>query len=443
MKRFALFLSLCLLTNCAVAAQSDIHHYTLSNGLQLYVKPDKRANVVISQLWYKAGSADEQNGLTGLAHLLEHMMFKGTKKFPAGEFSKLIAANGGEQNAFTSTDYTVYYQKLAADRLPLAFELEADRMENLQFSEQEFKKEIEVVKEERRMRIDDNPQGVTYERFMAAAHLNAPYHHLTIGWMNDLNNIRLEDAKRWYDTWYVPNNAVLVVVGDVDAKKVHRLAQRYFGKIAKGKLPRRLNYQEPPALSRRDVSVRATAKLPLLILGFNSPSLKDTDNAKDVYALDVLSGVLSGNDTSRFSKQLIRGKQIAVSAQAGFDLYSRYPGLFTISAVPAKGTSIEQLRDELMAQVEQLQQQPINKDELRRIIIQTRANKIYGQDSLSGQAMQIGSLASNGFSVAEIENYLQQVQQLSAADLQQAAKRYLTKERLTIATLIPIAKRSQ
>ncbi|HDJ86948.1 MAG TPA: insulinase family protein, partial [Chromatiales bacterium] len=225
---------LLLLFAPAVAA-GPVHEYRLDNGLRVLVKEDHRAPVVVSQVWYKVGSGDEHGGITGISHALEHMMFQGTAKHPAGEFSRIVAANGGRENAFTGRDYTAYFQLLAKDRLPVSFELESDRMRNLSLKEADFRKEIQVVMEERRLRTDDNPQALTYERFNAAAFVSSPYHHPVIGWMDDLRNLKIGDLRAWYRRWYAPNNATLVVVGDVDPQAVLRLAERYFGPLPAGR----------------------------------------------------------------------------------------------------------------------------------------------------------------------------------------------------------------
>src|SRR3989338_6861818 len=196
---------------CFADANKVAHEYSLKNGLTLIVKEDHRAPIVVSQVWYRIGSSDEQNGITGIAHVLEHMMFRGTKKYGPGELARIIANNGGEQNAFTDTDFTVYYELLAADKLPFSFALEADSMQHLLLRDQEFKKEIQVVMEERRLRTDDNPQGQTYERLMAAAHVSTGYHHQHIGWLHDLQNLSVHDVRAWYNAWYVPNNAIFFV----------------------------------------------------------------------------------------------------------------------------------------------------------------------------------------------------------------------------------------
>ena len=262
----------------AAAAHAAVFEKTLANGLKVIVKEDHRAPVVVQQIWYKAGSMDERTGTTGIAHVLEHMMFKGTKSVPKGEFSKRIAAAGGRENAFTSSDYTAYFQTLHKSKLPLAMRLESDRMHNLQLVDAEFSKEIKVVMEERRMRTDDDPGSLLYEKLMAAAYQEHPYQNPVIGWMNDLQTLSGDDARAWYKTWYVPNNAVLVVAGDVKASVVFTLAQRYYGVIPARKLPARKHFSEPPQLGVKRIVLKAPAKLPQLVLAYHTPTIRDAEN---------------------------------------------------------------------------------------------------------------------------------------------------------------------
>ena len=238
----------------------SVQEFKLDNGLKLMVQEDHRSPVVVSQVWYKAGSLDEVNGKTGVAHVLEHMMFKGTKKVKAGQFSRIIAAAGGKENAFTSSDYTCYFQQLEKSNLALSFELEADRMANLQLTKEEFDKEIKVVMEERRWRTDDKPQSLVNEAFQGAVYRAHPYSRPVIGFMNDLENMSYEDAREWYDLWYAPNNATVVVVGDVQAQEVYKLAKQHFGKLSTKKLPVRKPQVEPAQLGERRVVVKAPAK---------------------------------------------------------------------------------------------------------------------------------------------------------------------------------------
>lgn len=287
------------------SAYANPYEYVLDNGLKLIVKQDHRSPVVVTQIWYKAGSIDEVNGVTGVAHVLEHMMFKGTEKVPNGEFSKKIAAAGGRENAFTSYDYTAYYQQLHKNHLPMAMELEADRMRNLILTREEFEKEIKVVMEERRLRTDDQARSLLYEKMMAVAFQSHPYKNPIIGWMNDLENMSVEDTQEWYDRWYAPNNATLVVVGDVDADEVFQLAKKYYGAIQSHSLfaiDARKPQVEPPQLGTKRITVKAPAELPYLIMGFHAPAIKNVNEDWEPYALEILEGVLDGHASARLSK---------------------------------------------------------------------------------------------------------------------------------------------
>ena len=256
-------------------SQADTFEKTLGNGLKVIVKEDHRAPVLVQQVWYRAGSMDESTGTTGVAHVLEHMMFKGTKAVAPGDFSKRIAAAGGRENAFTSYDYTAYFQQLHKDKLGLAMKLESDRMHNLLLSDAEFGKEIRVVMEERRMRTDDEPHALLFEKLMAMSFQEHPYQHPIIGWMNDLQTLTAADARSWYQRWYAPNNAVLVIAGDVNAKEVFAMAQRYYGSIPSHALPKRKQFTEPPQLGIKRLTVKAPAELPVIVMAYHAPTLRD------------------------------------------------------------------------------------------------------------------------------------------------------------------------
>ena len=287
----------------AAAYAAGIVDTTLPNGLRVIVKEDHRAPVMVSQVWYRAGSIDEFNGTTGVAHVLEHMMFKGSKTVPPGEFSKRIAAAGGRENAFTSRDHTAYFQQMHKDKLELSMQLEADRMANLVIDDASFAKEIQVVMEERRMRTDDNPQSVLYERLMAAAYQAHPYQRPIIGWMNDLEQMTGQDARDWYTRWYAPNNATLVIAGDVNADAVLALAQKYYGALKAQPLPVRKPQTEPAQVGIKRINVKAPAKLPYLIMAYHAPVLRDWKQDWVPYALQILGGVMSGNDSARLQNR--------------------------------------------------------------------------------------------------------------------------------------------
>ena len=274
-----------LLPGLLTAALANPYETTLKNGLRVIVKEDRRAPTAAQMVWYRIGSMDEVDGASGVAHVLEHMMFKGTPSVGAGEFNKRVAAAGGRDNAFTSRDYTAYFQQVPKEKLPEMMQLEADRMRHLNVDPKEFAQEIKVVMEERRMRTDDNPQSRLFEQMNAVAFQAHPYRRPIIGWMNDLENMSAADAKAWYDTWYVPNNAYVVITGDVDHKEVFALAEKYYGQLEGRALPARKPQVEPAQDGTRRVNVKAPAELPVLIMGYKAPVLRDVDKDSDPYAL--------------------------------------------------------------------------------------------------------------------------------------------------------------
>lgn len=416
------------------------NEYSLGNGLKLVVKEDHRSPVVISQIWYKAGSIDELNGATGVAHVLEHMMFKGTKKVPGGEFSRRIAAAGGRENAFTSRDYTAYFQQLQKSRLPLAMELESDRMRNLVLTEDEFAKEIKVVMEERRLRTDDQPRALVHEKMTATAYQSHPYRRPVIGWMNDLDNMNVNDAKEWYDRWYAPNNAVLVVVGDVNPKEVFVLAQKYYGQIkSRPLLPldKRKPQTEPLQVGIKRITVKAPARLPYLAMGYHAPVLRNPATDWEPYALEMLAGVMDGNESARLNKELVRERRIASSAGAGYDSTARGPGMFYLDGTPSEGRTVADLEAALRGEVEKLVRDGVTEEELARVKAQVVAGHVFQLDSMAYQAMQIGQLESIGLSYRDVDTMLKKLQAVTAEQVRDVAKKYLKDDSLTVAILDP------
>lgn len=418
------------------AADRTFSH-TLDNGMKIIVREDHRAPVMVSQVWYKVGSSYEHAGVTGVSHVLEHLMFKGTEKVPDGEFSKLIARYGGSENAFTSYDYTGYYQVMSATNLPLSMELEADRMQNAIMPDEAFDKEIEVVKEERRLRTDDKPNSVAYERFMAAAYLSSGYHNPVIGWMHDLDNMNAQDARTWYKKWYMPNNAILVVVGDVKATEVFELAARYFGPIPKGEVPKRPLNQEVAGKGERRISVDIPAKIPTLYVGYNVPGINTAEDETDVYALRMLSGVLDGGYSARIETDMVRNQGIAASAGAGYGGFSLGDTLFYFSGVPAEGYSIEQLEAAFNEQIEKLQTELADPEELERVKAQIISGIVYQQDSISSQANQIGRMEAIGRSWQEADAMVEKLSAITPEQIQAAARKYLVPNNKTVAVLNP------
>jgi zinc protease len=436
--RIKSLLILILAMPVSVFAASSIQEYKLDNGLKIVVQEDHRSPVVVSQVWYRAGSIDEVNGKTGVAHVLEHMMFKGTKKVPAGQFSRLIAAAGGKENAFTGTDYTCYFQQLEKSKLPLSFELEADRMANLNLTKEEFDKEIKVVMEERRWRTDDKPQAMVNEAFQGAVYRAHPYSRPVVGFMNDLENMTYEDAREWYNHWYAPNNATLVVVGDVKADDVYKLAQQYFGNLTPKVLPARKPQVEPPQIGERRLIVKAPAKQPYILMGYHVPALNDPDKDWEPYALEVLAGVLSGNPAARLNQSLVRDTQLAVDVSAGYDLMSRGRlSLFELDGTPSEGKTVGEVEAALIQQLEKIKTSGVTNEELDRVKAGAIAADVYQRDSMFYQAMQIGTVETNGFPWKILDDYQAKLRAVTSEQVQVVAKKYLVKDNLTIATLDP------
>lgn len=436
---FVMFFTLPLFAVEASAVNGGkVTEYKLDNGMQVIVKEDKRAPIAVSQVWYKVGSSYEPHGITGVSHLLEHMMFKGTKQHPTGEFSRIIAANGGRENAFTSRDYTAYFQTMSADRIEISFKLEADRMRNLLLPAEEFKKELEVVKEERRMRTEDKPNSLTREQFYAVSYRSLPYATPVIGWMNDLDNMQVEDLRAWYRKWYAPNNATLVVVGDVKPEWVLQMAKKYFGPLKAETIPKLKPLREPPQRGVIRTIVRAPARQPYLLLGYKTPVISTADAEWEPYALEMLVAILDGGSSSRISKKLIRGQEIAVSAGAGYSAFSKYSGMLSMSAIPAKGYTLDDLEKALRAEIELLKSEPVSQEELQRVQAQVVASQVYELDSVFYQAMQIGTLETIGLDWRLVDSYAENMRKVTPEQVQAVAKKYLTSDRLTVAELEPL-----
>lgn len=436
MQRIILFL--CLIFSACAGA--NVHEYTLDNGMKVLVKPDHRAPVAVVMLWYNVGSADELPGKTGLAHALEHMMFKGTKTYPPGYFSKTIAGIGGQENAFTNTDYTAYFEKISAAQLPKALQMEAARMRDLIIDDAEFSQEIKVIQEERRMRTDDNPQGIMFERFMAAAHLGAPYQHPVIGWMSDLQQMKPEELRQWYQQYYAPNNASLVVVGDVEPERVLSLAQQYFSAFKPKKITERKRFPEPKALGQKSIAVQAEAKRPMVMLGYTVPSLPLDKSAWQPYALELLAGILSGGESARFAKHLVRAKESASSVEVYYNPFARYNTQFIIYGTPTQKSGLATMESDIFKEIQRLKTEPVSQKELARVKKQVIAQKVFSKDSVFGQAMEIGLLETVGLHWKIGETFADKLQAIDANQVQEVAKLYFTKDNLTRAELTPISK---
>ena len=434
---FTLMVCIACARFAAHAADSTVHEFRLDNGMRVLVKEDHRAPVVVSMVWYGAGSVDEHNGVTGVAHVLEHMMFKGTEKVPGGEFSRRVARAGGRDNAFTSRDYTAYFQTVHRDRLPLVLEMEADRMANLILTKEEFEKEIKVVMEERRWRYEDRPHALVYESLMATALRAHPYRHPVIGWMDDLRHMSVKDAHDWYHRWYAPNNAILVVVGDVTGNEVSALAQKFFSRLKSRAMPERKPQNEPAQTGERRVTVKAPSKLPYVLLAYRAPKIIDPEKDWEPYALEVLERVLDGHDAARLTTNMVRGSRIATSAGAGYSGIGRGPGMFFLTATPSEGRTAAEVEAALKAEVRRVASEGVREEELRRVKAQVVSSEVYSRDSMFVQARRIGELESIGLSHRVNDIRLQRVREVTAEQVREVAQRFFADDQLTVAVLDP------
>ena len=408
----------------------------LANGLKVIVREDHRAPLVLHQVWYRVGSMDEASGRTGLSHMLEHMMFRGTKTVPDKEFSRRIAEVGGEENAQTSRDYTLYFQRLPKEHLELAMRLESDRMHNLQLNDALFQKEREVVHEERRWRTDDSPQGLVFERFNSISWLAHPYRVPIIGWPEDIRRWQLADLQQWYRNWYAPNNATLVVVGDVDAASVFRMAQKYYGRWPKTNLPERRISAEPPADGARRIVVKAPSELGFVLLGFPVPGVQDPARDWEPYALDLLSRVLDGHNAARFAVNLLQ-KGLVQNAGVGYDGIARGPQMFTVGGTPKPGQTDTEYEKLVLAEIRRVADEGISNEELERVKRLARAATVYEQDSMYTQARRIGEMEISGLSWRDIDVVDARLQQITAQQVQDVARKYFSADKLVGAVLAP------
>jgi len=425
----------------SVANAAAAQQFTLANGMTLIVKPDRRAPTAVHMLWVRVGSMDEVDGSSGVAHVLEHMMFKGTPSVPAGEFSRRVAALGGRENAFTSHDYTGYYQQIPAQRLEDVMRLESDRFANSQWRDEEFRKELEVVKEERRMRTEDNPVELMHEALNAAVFVASPYRRPIVGWMSDLDALTAEDARAFYRRWYVPANAAVVVAGDVDVDQVRALAEKYYGSLPSRAVPARKPRLEPQQSGLKRINFKAPAEQANVVLAFKVPSLQwreDSASDADALALTVLSAVLDGYQGARLERALTQGPdRVADSAGAYNGLWGRGPQLFMLTGVPALGKTAAQVERALREQVQRIAREGVTEVELARVKTQWVASEIYKLDSLFNQARELGTQWVQGLPVDADAKLIARLRSVTAQQVKSAAERYFGDDQLTVAHLLP------
>ncbi|WP_372827325.1 M16 family metallopeptidase [Polaromonas sp.] len=427
-------------------AAAPVTQFQLANGLTVIVKIDRRAPTAAHMLWVRVGAMDEVDGTTGVAHVLEHMMFKGTAELKPGEFSRRVAALGGRENAFTSRDATGYYQQIPSDKLEDVMRLEADRFARNQWADEEFKKELEVVKEERRLRTEDSPRALMYETANAVTFLASPYRRPVVGWMSDLDAMMPDDARAFYRRWYVPANAAVVVAGDVDVAQVRRLAEKYYGPIAASPVPARKPRVEPVQTGLRKLDFKAPASQAYVSLSFKVPGLRSPEAGgapgdafnRDALALTVLAAVLDGYSGARLDRALTQGdKRLADSAGASNGLIGRGPQLFSLDGVPAEGKAAQQVSDALRQQVALVARDGVSEAELKRVKTQWIAGETYKLDAVFNQARQLGSYWINGLPLDTDGRLISQLRSITAAEVQAVAGRYFGDDQLTIATLLP------
>lgn len=439
-----------LLGSLAANAQTSpkVEQFTLSNGLTVIVKPDRRAPTAVHMLWVRVGAMDEVDGTTGVAHVLEHMLFKGTATLKPGEFSRRVAALGGRENAFTARDYTGYYQQIPANRLEDVMQLEADRFARNQWADEEFTRELEVVKEERRLRTEDNPRALMHEAMGAAIYVASPYRRPIVGWMSDLESMTPADAREFYQRWYTPANAAVVVAGDVDVAQVRRLAEKYYGGIPARAVPARKPRTEPAQAGLRRVDFKAPAEQAYVALAYKVPNLTGPElqaglpaadqSGNDALALTVLAAVLDGYSGARLDRALTQGPdRVADSAGAYNGLWGRGPQLFMLDGVPAKGKTPEQVEAALREQVVRIAKEGVSETELNRVKTQWVASEVYKLDSVFNQARELGAYWAQGLPLDAGERLIQRLRGVTADQVKAVAAKYFGDDQLTVGVLRP------
>ena len=405
---------------------------TLDNGLRVLLLEDHRSPIVSLQLWYRVGSRNEARGATGIAHFLEHLMFRGTPSHPPGEYARIVERNGGQDNAFTSQDVTSYYVDIAADRLDQVLALEADRMHNLTLDPKIITSEREVVIEERRTRTEDDPGGALGEEVSALAYRAHPYGQPIIGWMVDIRRITQDEIAAFYKTYYAPNNALLVAAGDFKAESVLAKIKAVFGPIPRGSEPPKVLAIEPEQNSERRLLVQRPAELPIVYLGYPVPNHESADAGP----LEVLSVVLSGGRSSRLYRHLVYERQLALEAGGDYSYFSFDPNLFWFYATPLPGQTPQTLEKELLGEMAQLAKEPVGEEELQRAKNQIESGFVFQEDSVHRRAALLARFELVG-GYALKDQYLDRIRAVTAADLQRVAKKYFTEDKKNVGVLLP------
>jgi len=413
----------------AEAKDFNAETFTLKNGLQVVVIPNHRAPVVTHMVWYKFGAADEHPGKSGIAHFVEHLMFKGTPHVPEGQFSMIVKKLGGNDNAFTTHDYTAFYQDISLAHLPRVMEMEADRMTNLTLDDSQVASERQVIIEERHQRVDDQPQAKFEEQLMSALFVNHPYGTPVIGWLHEMEGLTREDALTTYKTWYAPNNAILVVSGDITAAELRPLAEKYYGDIPVSVVLERNRPLPAPIIAEHQITYKdPRVGLPLVTKDYRAPRGSD--------ALELLTEILGGSTTSRLYKDLVIDQKLAISAGADYDPISLNETTFSIYASPAPGISVPQLQTALEAEAKKLTDSGVTPEELKSAQKREIANRLYYLDSLQGPAILFGRALASGFDMDYLESWTDRIGKLTVADVNKAAKALFADDNLPVTGLL-------
>jgi len=425
---------LLLLAAGGAAAQSGerVLAATLDNGLRVLLQEDHRSPIVSFQMWYRVGSRNERRGATGIAHFLEHLMFKGTPTYGQGQFARLVEQNGGQDNAFTSQDVTSYYVNIAADKIDLVIDLESDRMHNLRLDAKDIASEREVVIEERRTRTEDDPGGFLGEEVSSIAFKNHPYGAPIIGWMEDIKRITPDEIRAFYKTYYMPNNAIVVAVGDFKAPAVLAKIRAKFGRIAKGSAPPPVLGLEPTQNGERRVIVQKQAQLPIVYLGYHVPNQK----SPDAFPLEMLSTILSEGRASRLYKRLVYERQIALEAGGDYNFFATDPSLFWFWGTPMPGQTPETMEKALLAEMEKLKSEPVTEEELQRAKNQVEAAFVFQEDSVHRRASLLARFELIG-GYAEKDRFVERLRAVTAADVQRVARTYFSDDKKNVGVLLP------
>ncbi len=415
----------------AFAAQAEeVTTYTLDNGMEVVVIEDHRAPVVVHMVWYKIGSADEPVGASGVAHFLEHLLFKGTDVLEPGEFSATVAANGGSDNAFTSYDYTAYFQRIAADRLELMMQMESNRMNNLRISEDDIETERNVVLEERNQRTENSPNALAREQFRAALFQNHRYGVPIIGWKHEMEQLDLQDAIDFYDLYYSPNNAILVVAGDVEPEEVRAVAEQYYGVIpAEAQLPKRERPEEPPQRAERRITyVDARVSQPYLVRSYLAPE-RDPGAQKEAAALVYLAELLGGSSfTSALGQALQFDTQTAIYTNASYDGSSLDDATFSFAVVPSEGVSLSEAEAAMDDVISAFMEGEIDPDRMESIRTQLRASEIFALDNVNGLARRYGAALTQSLTVADVQAWPDVLQAVTADDIKSVAAKVFNRD---------------